>query len=86
MTTLWLYRLIHVLFALYSLAVVARVLLPLVGMSYLHPVMRFLYDVTEPLLAPIRRRLPQTGPLDLSPLVLILILWLVEQVLLWVML
>ncbi len=42
--------------------------------------MRFLYTITEPLLAPIRRRLPYGGPVDFSPLVLILLLWLVEQV------
>jgi len=81
-----LYRLIHTLFTLYTLALIARAVLPLLGMSYAHPVMRFLWNITEPLLAPIRRRLPPTGPLDPSPLVLILILWLVEQVLLWVLL
>ena len=32
----------------------------------------FLYRVTEPVLAPIRRILPNFGPIDLSPLVLIL--------------
>jgi YggT family protein len=37
-------------------------------------VARFLYDTTEPLLSPIRRFLPQTGMIDLSPLVLVLLL------------
>ncbi len=32
----------------------------------------FLYKVTEPLLAPIRRRLPDLGGIDLSPVVLII--------------
>ncbi|HEC34013.1 MAG TPA: YggT family protein [Chloroflexi bacterium] len=84
--TYFLYRLIRTLFFLYTLALIARSLLPLLGMSYAHPVMRFLWDITEPLLAPIRRRLPPMGPLDLSPMVLILILWLIEQILLWVLL
>ena len=75
-----LYRLIHLAVVLYSLVLVARGLLPLLGMSYAHPVMRFVYDITEPLLAPIRRRLPSTGAIDASPLVLILILWLLEQI------
>jgi YggT family protein len=30
------------------------------------------YDLTEPVLAPIRRLLPSTGMLDLSPLILLL--------------
>lgn len=44
-----------------------------------------LYDVifviTEPLLAPIRRILPQTGMIDFSPLVLIIILVVIERAL-----
>jgi YggT family protein len=80
-----LYQLIRTLFAFYTLAIIARALLPVFGLSYAHPVMRFLYTITEPLLAPIRRRLPYTGAIDFSPLVLILILWLVEQILIWVL-
>ena len=34
----------------------------------------FFYRVTEPVLRPIRRRLPNLGGVDLSPLVLILLL------------
>lgn len=79
------YRLIHTLFYLYILVIMARAMLPLFGVRYAHPVMRFLYTITEPLLAPIRRRLPYMGPVDFSPLVLILLLWLVEQILVWVL-
>jgi YggT family protein len=32
----------------------------------------FLYKVTEPVLAPIRRRMPDLGGIDLSPVVLII--------------
>ena len=35
----------------------------------------FLYRVTEPLLAPIRRILPNLGGLDLSPIIVILIIF-----------
>ena len=41
----------------------------------------FLHRVTEPLLRPIRRVLPNLGGIDLSPLVLILLLLFLEQVL-----
>ncbi len=84
---IWLlYRLIRLLFDLYTLALIARIVLPMLGMSYAHPVMRFLWNITEPLLAPIRRQIPMVGPFDFSPMILILILWLVEQVILWVIL
>jgi YggT family protein len=41
--------------------------------------MRFLVDVTEPLLGPLRRMIPPLGWLDISPLVAILILMLFQQ-------
>ncbi len=40
-----------------------------------------LYRLTEPLLAPIRRFLPNLGGLDISPLVLLLGIWFVRDVL-----
>ncbi len=39
----------------------------------------FLSRITEPLLAPIRRRLPRMGALDLSPLILILIIFFLQS-------
>ncbi len=42
--------------------------------------MQFLYRVTEPVLARIRRFIPIMGGFDLSPVVLILILWFVQEV------
>jgi YggT family protein len=40
-----------------------------------------LYKLTEPLLRPIRRLLPNMGGLDLSPVVLILLLWFIRDLL-----
>ncbi|USO01638.1 MAG: YggT family protein [Alphaproteobacteria bacterium] len=40
----------------------------------------FIFRITEPLLAPIRRFLPHTGSIDLSPLVLILLITFLENV------
>ena len=42
----------------------------------------FLFRVTEPLLRPIRRVLPDLGGIDISPIVLLLILFFVRQFLL----
>ena len=39
----------------------------------------FLWRVTEPLLRPIRRVLPDLGGIDISPVILILILWFVRD-------
>ena len=42
---------------------------------------RLLYRLTEPLLRPIRRLLPDFGGIDISPVVLLLLLWFVENLL-----
>ncbi|KAA0683046.1 YggT family protein [Roseomonas genomospecies 6] len=39
----------------------------------------FLYRITEPVLRPIRRVLPNMGGLDLSPLVLILLIFFIRN-------
>ena len=41
----------------------------------------FLYRITEPALRPIRRVLPNFGGIDISPVILILILYFVQMVL-----
>ncbi|KAA0236151.1 YggT family protein [bacterium] len=40
-----------------------------------NPLVRFLHDVTEPLLEPVRRILPRTGMIDFSAMVVILLLY-----------
>ena len=42
--------------------------------SKLYPVARFVRSVTEPVLAPIRRALPRTGPLDFSVMIVLLVI------------
>lgn len=60
---------------IFELLIVARVLmswLPMLDRS--HPIARFLYDVTEPVLAPVRNALPELGGFDFSPLIVLLII------------
>lgn len=45
------------------------------------PVMRFVYQATEPLLAPIRRLMPSTGGLDFSPMILLFGLYILRTIL-----
>lgn len=42
---------------------------------------RFLVGITEPVLAPVRKALPSTGGLDLSPLLVVLVLQVVGSML-----
>ena len=43
----------------------------------------FLYRITEPVLAPIRRFMPNLGGLDISPIILILLIMLIQRVILY---
>jgi YggT family protein len=43
-------------------------------------IVNIIYQLTEPLLAPIRRMLPNLGGLDLSPLVLLLLVFLIQRI------
>ena len=67
---------LHVFFQLLItvvwLMVIGRILLSWVNPRLEGPVGRFLYETTEPLIAPIRRVLPQTGMFDWAPLLLLL--------------
>jgi YggT family protein len=77
----FLLQLINWIFTLYSFAFIARALLSWFRVGHYHPVARFLIQITEPLLAPLRRYIPPTGGLDFTPMVALFILWLVERLL-----
>ncbi len=55
-------------------AVFIRIMLLWVGMDTRNPVVIFLHEITEPILAPIRRFIPPMGMLDLSPMMAIILL------------
>lgn len=73
--------LIDVFFTLLSLAILARVLLSWFRVSPYHPLVDFLYRVTEPILAPLRRAIPPIGMIDISPVIALILLQIIQQVL-----
>ncbi|MGE5218290.1 MAG: YggT family protein [Chloroflexota bacterium] len=59
----------YVLWA-YTWILLGRVFISWVNADYQNPIVRFVYAATEPVLEPVRRRLPLiAGGLDLSPIV-----------------
>jgi YggT family protein len=65
------------------LVVLGRGLMSWIDPTYTRPLGQFLFSLTEPFLAPIRRVLPQTGSFDLSPLVVLLVLGVLIRVVLY---
>ncbi len=61
--------------------ILARVVVSWIAPTSGGPLVAFIYQVTEPLLAPIRRLLPSTGGLDLSPMIAILLLGVIARLL-----
>jgi YggT family protein len=58
--------------------IIIRALISWVNPDPWNPIVRFLYQVTEPVLRPIRRRLPLSG-IDLSPVVVILVIYFLQR-------
>ncbi|AFV11507.1 hypothetical protein Ycf19 family [Thermacetogenium phaeum DSM 12270] len=66
---------------IYIWLIVGRVLLSFLRPRTYHPIFRFIYEITEPVLAPLRRILPPAMNIDFSPLVAIIILEIVKALL-----
>jgi YggT family protein len=69
------------IFDLYSLVILAAVILSWVRLPPDNPFVRVISALTEPLLAPIRRILPDLGGIDISPMVLLVALRLLRGLL-----
>ncbi len=69
---------IYGLVSVYIMLVFVRIILSYTALDYRNRVMRFLMNVTEPLLGPLRRIVPTLGMFDISPLVAFIILWILQ--------
>jgi len=72
--------LIDALATLFWIAITARVLISLFGISQNSPIMKILNMITEPILSPIRSRLPSTGMIDFSPMVALIIIIIIQRI------
>ncbi len=73
---------INLLFYALWAAILGRVIISWLNLSPDNPVVVALYQITEPILAPIRRLLPQMGMLDLSPMIALIIMMVIQRALL----
>jgi YggT family protein len=70
----------QLLITVLMLLVIARVIVSWVAPSGGGGMVAFIYQATEPLLAPIRRLVPPSGGLDWAPLIAMLVLGLLLRV------
>ena len=59
-------------------AIVARAILSWFSIRPDNPLMIILSEITEPILSPLRRIVPKIGMFDITPMVAILLLWMVR--------
>lgn len=68
---------IDIILTVYMWIVIARAVISWVNPDPHNPIVRFLYASTEPILMPIRRRLPAMG-IDFSPLIVIAAIYFIK--------
>lgn len=73
--------LVFLLLDLYSFVLFVTVVLSWLQLSPENPVVRFFARITEPVLAPIRERLPQAGGFDFSAMLVLLGIQLLKRLL-----
>jgi YggT family protein len=76
-------QLLGTLIQLYSFVVLARVILSWIpNVNPMNPIVQFIYQITEPVLEPVRRALPNLGMIDISPIVVLVGLQILGSILL----
>ena len=81
-------RLVNYFIILFTVAIFARAILSFVPLvvrppypAFLEAITRVVFQITEPVLAPVRRMLPSFGGMDFSPMLVIIVLWLIRRLL-----
>jgi len=75
----WFETFLSLLLQILLMGIFVRVLLTWLPIDQNNPIVRVLFDVTEPVLAPFRRVIPKIGMFDLSPIAAMLIIQFILQ-------
>lgn len=73
---------VNLLFEVLSLAILARVFLSWFQVDPNNQLIQLLYQITEPVLGPLRRVVPPLGMIDITPIVALLVLQVAQRVIL----
>jgi YggT family protein len=72
-------KIVYELLSIYKYILLGSVIISWVNADPYNPIVRFIHGITEPLLGRIRRFMPDTGMLDLSPLVAFFAIQLIQS-------
>jgi YggT family protein len=76
---------INTLYTLLVILLIARMIISFTTLDYYHPIRRIVHNLTEPVLAPVRRMMPQTGGVDFSPVIVLLIAYILRILLIGIL-
>ena len=74
-------ELISLIINIFLFAILIQVIISWINPGSYNPVLGLIHSLTEPLLAPVRRRMPDLGGIDLSPMVVMIGLVVLEMLL-----
>lgn len=72
-------HLIDTILTIFMWIIIIRALISWVSPDPGNPVVQILYRITEPVLAPVRHRMPEFGGLDLSAIIVILAIYFLQS-------
>jgi len=78
---IFLFRFLEILCEVLTLLILVRVVISWISPGQTNTLTNILFQVTEPILGPLRRIIPKVGMLDLSPMVAIILLQVIATLL-----
>ena len=72
-------QVLNTLITVYIWIIIIRVLISWVSPDPFNPLVQFLIRATDPVLEPARRIIPTIGPLDISPMIVLLLLQVIQH-------
>jgi len=79
------YDVVSLAFDVMMWLIVIRCILSFIRHNPYQPIIRFIYDITEPIMAPFRRLLPSAGGIDFSPIIVWMVLMLLRNLVLGIL-
>ena len=70
---------INILFDLLKMILIIRILLSWIPHNQYHPIISYIYKLTEPILSPFRNMINPVGGMDISPIIIFFLLSLIQR-------
>lgn len=73
-------QVVNIIFEVLIWLIIIRCFLSFIPHNPYQPLIKFIYEVTEPVMAPFRRIIPAAGGIDFSPIIVVLAVSLLQRI------